>query len=456
MANRFGLNEEQERVLDEILKGDGADFSALVRIAGLDPLVDFRGADLRGVDFGRSDLEGYDFSDADLSGCRFDRARLRGAIFANNREDGTVWPRPPSKRRSSRAVLRATTNFELHPFHHEAMSSIIGALEQGVERPVVLMPLGTGRTVLLEALLSELDNRDMLGVALVYASTQVAVEQLRQHFSQRFGSDAVAGSNSKEMLVPSDARLIVAASSSLRADASRYSLSRTFGGVSHIFIFDGAMTSSRLRYLQSQYLGVQIVIFANSLPTAEVHRTSAIEEGEIVFDLSYSQAVDAGLLEPAAIHGYRSLGSVEHANEEEMQSIVFEVLGVVHSMHPDAVGGVVCRSTDSVRKLARELHKCMEDHGRGYAGIQRVVQHTSPSADESLVRAALDLPGTLLLMNDVVASDFDWTVLDYAIVLTRLRSPERLAFTRRRQGRTQRLQVIDYMQNFDRMASSRW
>jgi hypothetical protein len=456
MANRFGLSDEQERVLAEILKADGADFSALVGIAGLDPSVDFRGADLRGVDFGRSDLAGYDFSDADLSGCRFDRAGLKGAIFANNRDEGTVWPRPPSERRPSRAVLRATTDFELHPFHREAMSSIVAALERGVARPVVLMPPGTGRTMLLEALLSELDNRYMLGVALVYAPTQVAVEQLRHRFSYRFGPDAVAGSNSKEMPVPFDARLIVAGISSLRTDALEYYPARTFSGITHIFILDGALTSSRLRYLQSQYPGVQIVSFAVSRPTAEVHRTPIIEDGEVVFDLSYNQAVGAKLLVPAAIHNYRSPGRVEHADEEEMGLIVSEVLEVVRSMPSGAVGGMVCRNTASVRKLARELHDGIDHHRQGHSGIQRVVQHTSLSADESLVRAALDLPGTVLLMNDVVASNFDWAVLDYAIVLTRLRSPEHLAFVRPRRGRRQGLQVIDYMQNFDWMASSRW
>jgi Leucine-rich repeat (LRR) protein len=43
-------------------------FVALVRLAGLDPARDFRGAVLDGVDFGRDDLSGFDFSGADLSG----------------------------------------------------------------------------------------------------------------------------------------------------------------------------------------------------------------------------------------------------------------------------------------------------------------------------------------------------------------------------------------------------
>src|SRR5262249_42960453 len=49
-------------------------FVALARIAGLDPAIDFRGADLRDVDFGADDLTGFDFSDSDLTGAELSRA----------------------------------------------------------------------------------------------------------------------------------------------------------------------------------------------------------------------------------------------------------------------------------------------------------------------------------------------------------------------------------------------
>jgi hypothetical protein len=455
MANSFGLNEEQERVLAEILNADGADFSRLVEVAGLDPSEDFRGADLRGVDFGRSDLEGYDFSDADLSGCRFDRARLGGAVFANNRTDGTVWPRPPSKRRSSRVVLHPTVDYALHPFQHEAIGSILSALEEGVVQPVVLMPPGTGRTKLLEALLTELDKRDMLGTAMIYSSSQAGTEQLRQRLSHDFGSDAVSGLSGKGSSDGTDARLIVAPISSLRAGSSRYALFRTIADVTHVVVFDGALTSARLDVLRSEYPGAHILRFAEiSSPRNRLPQSGG--DGQVVFELSYGEAMSAGMLERAEINGYRFLDSIEHADEEGMQLTVSEVLEVANSMPSDTVGGIVCRNTESVRRLARELQRHLDYRGGRQPGVQRIVQHTSPTADESLVKAALDLRGTLLLMNEVVASDFDWSVLDYAVVLTRLRSPERLAFVRRRQGRTRRLQVIDFMHNFDDRGAWDW
>lgn len=448
MTNSFGLSEKQERVLTDIMKADGSNFSVLVSVAGLDPSVDFVGADLRGVDFGRSNLEGYNFSDADLSGCRFDRARLKGAIFARNRDYDTVWPEPPSERRPYRAVLRATADFVLRPFQSEAVSYIVSALEFGVLRPVVLMPLGTGRTMVLEALLLELDKRDMLGVALVYAPSLAASEQLRQRFSQRFGSDAVIGLNSKQMLASSYARLIVAGINSLRTDKSKSPPTRTYDGITHIIVFDGALSSARLRYLQSLYPGVQIVGFADTEPTARKHRTPLVTEGEIVFKLSYNEAVRAQLLEPAEIHACQWPGGMVHDEEHEIGLVVPELLEVVRSMPNGAVGGIVCQNVAIAQKLARDLHDGIDNHRESDSGIQRVVQHTSLSADESLVLAALDLPGTVLVMNDLVASNFDWAVLDYAIVMTRLRSPEHLAFVRRKPGRERGLKIVDYKQNF--------
>lgn len=448
MANSFDLDHEQKDVLADILKRDGADFSVLVGVAGLDPSVDFRGADLRDVDFGHSDLDGYDFSDADLRGCRFDRARLKGAIFANNRDEGIVWPRPHSDRGSARPVLRATTDFELRPFQREAISTIVAALEQGLERPTVLMPPGTGRTMLLEALLSELGNRDMVGVALVFTPSKAVVEQLRHRFSDIFGPDAVASS----IQAPPHARLIVAHLPSRDPGAARRShYIRSFDEVSHIFILDGALSPRVLHDVQSHYPGVPIVIFGDPSVRKKTRRISLKQEGEIVFSLSYDQAVSDGVLELAEIHNYGSPYSMEDTEKEEVKYAVSQVLDVVSSVPRGATVGVVCRNIDKVREMASGLNDGIDLHRSGHNGIQRVVQHTSPSADKSLVQAALDLPGTLLLMTDSVASDFDWAVLDYVIVLTRLRSPERLAYCPHRRDRQDRLQVIDCMYNFEWM-----
>lgn len=448
MANSFELNHEQKDILADILNRDGADFSVLVGVAGLNPSVDFRGADLRDVDFGHSDLDGYDFSDADLRGCRFDRARLKGAIFVNNRDEGTVWPRPHSDRGSTRPVLRATTDFELRPFQREAISIIVAALERGVERPIVLMPPGTGRTMLLEALLSELSNRDMVGVALVFTSMKAVVEQLRHRFSDSFGPDAVASS----MQAPSHARLIVEYLPSRDPGVGRRShYIRSLDEVSHIFILDGTLSPRVLHNVQSHYPGIPIIIFGDPGVTEKTRRMSLKQEGEIVFSLSYNQAVSDGVLDLAEIYNHRSRHSVENSEKKAVEYLVSEVLEVVSRMPSGATAGVICGNMNSVREIASGLNDGIDNHRSGHNGIQRVVQHTSPNADKSLVQAALDLPGTLLLMTDSVASNFDWAVLEYVIVLTSLRSPERLAYYPHRRNRQGRLKVIDYMSNFEWM-----
>lgn len=453
MANSFDLSHEQKDVLADILKQDGADFSVLVGVAGLDPSVDFRGADLRDVDFGYSDLDGYDFSDADLRGCRFDRARIKGAIFANNRDEDTVWPRSHSDRGSARPVLRATTDFELRSFQRDAISTIVAALERGVERPIVLMPPGTGRTFLLEALLSELGNRDMVGVALIFTPTKAVVEYLRHRFSDSFGPDAVASS----IQTPPHARLIVAHLPSRDPGAARRSYYiRSFNEVSHIFILDGALSPRVLHNVQSHYPGVPIVIFGDPSVTEKTRRMSLNQEGEIVFSLSYNQAVSDGFLDLAKIHNHGSRYSVENSEKKDVEYMVSQVLDVVSRMPSGATGGVVCRNINRVREMASGLSDGIDNNRWGHNGIQRVVQHTSPSADKSLVQAALDLPGTLLLMTDSVASDFDWAVLDYVIVLTRLRSPERLAYYPHRRDRQKSMQVFDYLGNFDWMQELLW
>ncbi len=58
-------------VVEAVLFSETSVFSDLCRIGSLDPKVDLRFADLRGVDFSNSDLRGYDFTGAWLDGARF-------------------------------------------------------------------------------------------------------------------------------------------------------------------------------------------------------------------------------------------------------------------------------------------------------------------------------------------------------------------------------------------------
>jgi polyhydroxyalkanoate synthesis repressor PhaR len=80
--------------IKEVMNSVSDEFTHLfIHVADLDPKVDFRDADMRGVDFGNADLSGFDFTGSDLSGADFryvsglERAILKEAITA-----GVKWP----------------------------------------------------------------------------------------------------------------------------------------------------------------------------------------------------------------------------------------------------------------------------------------------------------------------------------------------------------------------------
>lgn len=60
------LNADDRSALDNLLNSNEARFDLLVHASGLNPVSDFRFANLRWVDFSRADLRGYDFTGADL------------------------------------------------------------------------------------------------------------------------------------------------------------------------------------------------------------------------------------------------------------------------------------------------------------------------------------------------------------------------------------------------------
>jgi uncharacterized protein YjbI with pentapeptide repeats len=84
------INEQVVSEYLAILRHPSDNFSEIAKDHCLDPLNDFRFADLRGVDFSFADLRHHDFTGADLSGCygfavRFDATtKLTGATTENS------------------------------------------------------------------------------------------------------------------------------------------------------------------------------------------------------------------------------------------------------------------------------------------------------------------------------------------------------------------------------------
>lgn len=158
------LTDEQKGVVRALREASTADFATLVALAGLDPRRDFRHANLRGVDFGTADLAGFDFTGADLTGADLSRARTAGAVFGDVGLDEGV-------------------SAELRPYQRQAVEAVIERLRKGGDRAAISMPLGTGKSGVVVALMERLAAESDCRGVLVVAPNRDVVRQLMRRFS---------------------------------------------------------------------------------------------------------------------------------------------------------------------------------------------------------------------------------------------------------------------------------
>lgn len=188
------FNSSQEKTLKNLRNADGCNFAVLVKIAGLDPKKDLRGADLRGVDFGASDLRGFDFTLANLNGAKLDKANVVDAIFDKAQIEDVVWPNVIKRKR----LHSPFANHELHPVQQEAFRRILDALQKSRPRGgLVSMPAGTGRAAIIERVLRELNEGRRYSFALLVVETVAEREQymarLGELMSRRFDAKRTSG-----------------------------------------------------------------------------------------------------------------------------------------------------------------------------------------------------------------------------------------------------------------------
>jgi len=134
------LSDEEKLILHKLIAADDASFTDLVRIAGLDPSKDFRGANLRKVDFTGCNLTGYDFTGTDMSGSDLSGAYLGDANFTQAVTQGTKWPESdhPGYKAANLAVFQ---------------KSVIGAMLRDLYNrgtALALLPIGIGASRILE------------------------------------------------------------------------------------------------------------------------------------------------------------------------------------------------------------------------------------------------------------------------------------------------------------------
>ena len=87
----MNMDDNNNTYYDDLIKiiedTDANKFNDLVKLAKLDPAVDFRFANLHDIDFSYQDLKGFDFTGAAMTGCIFNQAVISGAQFENAKLD---------------------------------------------------------------------------------------------------------------------------------------------------------------------------------------------------------------------------------------------------------------------------------------------------------------------------------------------------------------------------------
>jgi uncharacterized protein YjbI with pentapeptide repeats/CRP-like cAMP-binding protein len=77
------LSQSSQELLQLVLDAQTEDLFELAAIAGLDPLTDYAGGDLRNANLSNKELSGADLSGADLSGANLSGANLSGTDLSN-------------------------------------------------------------------------------------------------------------------------------------------------------------------------------------------------------------------------------------------------------------------------------------------------------------------------------------------------------------------------------------
>jgi hypothetical protein len=178
------LDKTDTQTLLALRRADGATFTELMEIAGLDPKRDLRDADLSGVDFAGCDLRGYDFSGAVLTGASFRGAIVDYAVFERADLTGVVWPidRMPGSAERSPILHRPA----IHARQREIVQVLIKALQNtGAPRAVAVLPPGVGKTIILAEVFLALRRTKAFGRGLILTETMFECKQIASVLQDR-------------------------------------------------------------------------------------------------------------------------------------------------------------------------------------------------------------------------------------------------------------------------------
>ncbi|WP_430244364.1 pentapeptide repeat-containing protein [Neorhizobium sp. DAR64861/K0K2] len=419
------INHRDLDVLRQLQSTRTTKFAELVRISGMAPETDFRGIDLRDVDFGDADLSGFDFTDADLSGANLSRANIRNAIFYRTGLNQAKMP-------VSRRQLIRRQRIEPWPFHEAVIKDVTRFSKKEGRIPSVLlsMPPGSGRHILMELLLEELDQLGRLKDVLVVTDNASGSQETIARLADTFGHGAVGEVRRTSKDKPRRIEIITRSALMMWLRDNEKSALRINKSINCILAITEKSPKERLSRSLREAFPDCSVISLDYLPI--FGQRPSDDEFDLDFHYTYEHAASDGLLEVSKV--LRAEG---------------DVVEIVKDQSLDAYGVCIISEEENVEDTAHDIGYRLQRAGLNW----RVIA----------LQDAADLPdgvGTgavLLVARPRLAVRLDWRALDFTIVTSTISEQlaMKIAFPPRRTNRSFGPVIFDFGGTVERVAAQR-
>lgn len=454
------LDEIATGILLSLRRADGASFSELITIAGLDPARDLRGADLSGIDFAGCDLAGYDFSGANLSDASFQQALIDHAVFDRADLSGVVWPhgwRPDQNYRMRHFVSR-----NLHPRQREIAKALQEALR--AEPPAhafAIMPAGVSRTAILKEVLVDLMRLKAFRRGVVLTETIAERNQITEVLSEAglpiFDADQVrkrANIGGTILLVETFGNL-----SRLRADVELEIYNRTnLFDITHIVFMSIPSPRRKDIVALTKALTVRATLaFSDTevLGPGRDKRMMREQLGLLIGQVSYcynvKQAVEDGLLTESEIinRGTVITSLRDHGGGPDTRTAILlerissDFFQELEHLVDGRSAMLIVPDVEMVKEMADELRWIVTEHTAQYEVVALTTKVGRLDMQPSLCKS-----GTLIVTTPMMADTLDLRNFSLVGVLARL--PRRLSALLKNPAATSvrqsPLRVVDYVE----------
>lgn len=386
------INDTEKNTLLTLAAAKDATFVELARIAGLDPRLAFRGADLRGVDFDGCDLDRFDFTDADLTGASFGGASLNGSIMSTAQ-------RRAAERMGAAAAKERPTRKERKGLSDD-QQRIVAVMRHALDergRALALMPIGTGRSAVLVELIAQTVPEDARAALIV--TSAIEREEMIHFLRERLPGRPVYSSRKSEE--PGYGGIIVHTASAFD-NGLKALFEATFSSIEFLFTTSLERYQRFLRAAENRVDFVRAVVFDTPLlkigrPDSERQQKLVLKLfGQPTVDLPIEHALRTGkLLEarivqpdvPADIPQGRTmfLPSNKMPSRDELhhklQPIADELIEILRAMRPESLL-ILCRDAAQSRVVYTMIGEQLQDADG--------IRHASPRWPAHVIREEVE------------------------------------------------------------------